>query len=417
MASLWERNVAAWTAGATGSSARRIMSIAFGLTLLGSLAGCSNLLSDDCSVSKQIAAPGDGRACSNARAERTTLFSGDDFPRLWTGESARTQANVDGSLLNKPPPAGSGGAPAVAFIGSLRVDYPDDPQARISDIAEIRNAGAKNFDPDQRIAINFDHATLDFFLKQLLGGALGVNYVAPDKLGGAVTFHTQDPLPKSQVLQVVRDILGRNGLGMVYLSGVYQIATGDNLKQIEAADQIGSDRETRIVPVKSGSADEIVSLARQLVPADVNMTPTNSNDAILVRANASNLDMASDLVVSLTRDGVGADKMAIIPVRQAPPDLIASQLQAYYQGRLGKGQDLTIVPLVAQQALLIGTHDPRLMDGLRILVQQLDHRTRPEAALRIIQLTFLSAADVVPQLSAIFGGQTSAPAAAKGGAG
>ena len=397
--------------------ARRGAPIAGALALATAIGGCSNLLSDDCSVSKQVAAPGGGRACSNARAERTVLFSGDDFPRLWTGEAARTQANVNAAILDKAPPSGAGGQGAVAYFGSTRVDYPDDAQGRLTDISQMRDAGAKNLDPDQLVNVNFNHATLDFFLKQLLGGALGVNYVAPDNLGGSVTLRTQEPLPKSQVLQVVRDVLGRNGLGMVYLNGVYQIASGDALKEIQAADQIGADKATRIVPVRRGSAEAVVGLARQLVPADVSMTPTNSNDAILVRAGAANLDAAVDVVSSLIRDGVGSDKMAIIPVRQASPELIATQLQAYYAGRLGKGEDLTIIPLTTQQALLVGSRDARLMGGLRTLVEQLDRRTQPEAALRIVQLTYLSAADVAPQLSAIFGGSSVAPTPARGAAG
>jgi general secretion pathway protein D len=384
-----------------------------GAAALLSLAGCGNLLADDCSVAKQVAAPGGGASCASAKAERTVLFSGDDYPRLWTGAAPRTAPNVDASALDRPPQPNAGGNVAPAgYFGTVRANYSQDAPTLATDIAEIRDSGATNFDPEENISINFDHASLNFVLKQLLGGALGVNYIAPDNLGGSVTFHSENPLPKSQVLSVIRDILGRNGLAMIYLNGVYEIGSSDDLKQIQAADQDGADKVSRVVRVRKGSAADVVSLAQQLVPTDVSMTATNTDDAILVRASGANIDNAADLVSSLVDDGAGEDKMAIIRVHQAPADVIANQIQAFYQGRLGKSEDLTIVPLVAQQALLVGSHDSRLLDGLRVLVEQLDRITKPEASLRIIQLTYLSASDIVPQLTAIFGGKDIEPAAA-----
>ena len=71
----------------------------------------------------------------------------------------------------------------------------------------------------------FDKASIDFVLRQLLGGALGLNYVAPENLGGQITFHTEEPVPKGQILQIVRDLLARSGLEMLKVNGVYQIGT------------------------------------------------------------------------------------------------------------------------------------------------------------------------------------------------
>lgn len=368
------------------------------------LAGCSSLSSGDCSVGKQLAAPGGGAACADAKKQRATLFSGDDFPRLWTGEAARTKPNVDGSKLDGPPGAQSDGPAAIGYVGPLRVDYPVQAEAMATDIADVNAAGAKNFNPDTRIAVNFDHATMGFFLKQMLGGALDVNYVAPDHLKGSVTFRTEQPLPKGQVLQVVRDILSRNGLAMEFMNGVYEVGVPSALSAMAATGRMGDAQTMRVVPVRRGSALQVASLVRQLVPSDVALVPTSSDNSIILHASVGDLNMAAELIKEISADGVGENKMAIIPVHEAPPEKVAAELTAFYRERLGKSADLTVIPLESQQAILVGTRDVRLMAGLRALVERLDRDTSAARGLRIIQLTYLSAKDIVPQLSALFGG-------------
>ena len=385
-----------------GRSGRWIVCVVIGGCVL-AVAGCSNLASDNCSVGKQLAASGGGIACLSARNMRATLFSGDDYPRLWSGDPARTKPNVDASGLDVAPGAPTEGPATVAYVGPMRVDYPVVPQSIAADVAEAHAAGAANFDPDARIAVNFNQATIKFFLRQMLGGALGVNYIAGSRLKGSVTFRTVKPLPKGQVLEVVRDILARNGLSMVLMNGVYEIGKASALSAIAAAAKRGDSQGMKIVNVTRGSALQVASIVRQLVPGDVRLTPMSSDDRIIVHASAGDLNMATELVQEISTQGVGENKMAIIPVHEAPPGKIAAELSAFYRDRLGKGADLTIIPLESQEAILVGTHDVRLMAGLRNLVLHLDRDTSAARGLRIIQLTYLSAKDIVPQLSSLFG--------------
>jgi general secretion pathway protein D len=246
----------------------------------------------------------------------------------------------------------------------------------------------------------------------LLGGALGVNYVAPDDLGGSVTFKTEQPIPKGQLLQLVRDILGRNGLEMRFTNGVYHIGTPDAMAALQKTTAAGrsSDLSTRVVKLRKGGATEIISFVRQLLPDEVTLAPSNGGESIIVRAVPDDLDKISELI-SIAENGVGDDRVAIVPVRQTSPEKLAAQLSEFYRSQVGNGAEgITVIPLENQQALLIGARDRRLLQGLRKLVAQLDRDTGGDMTLRIIPLTHLGAEEIVPQLTNIFGGNASAGA-------
>lgn len=61
------------------------------------------------------------------------------------------------------------------------------------------------------VRLNFKGETLDYFIRQTLGGILQVNYVIDEPLQGTVDFQTEKPIAKDQMLSLLRVLLGRNG--------------------------------------------------------------------------------------------------------------------------------------------------------------------------------------------------------------
>lgn len=355
----------------------------------------------------------------SAKKQRAAVYNGDDTPRLWTGEAPRAGETIDTSEIDKPP--GSRRS-FVGYVGSLRVDYEAEPAELVTDIENIKAASSSKFDPEEKVTVNFDKATMGYFLKQMLTGALGVNYIAPSDFEGTITFKTEQPISKGQVLQVVRDILSRNGLAMRYLNGVYQIATPDAitaLEQTSASGRIG-EQVTRVVRIRKGAAADIISFVRQLVPDDVTLASVNGGDSIIVNAQPTDIDKVSELVTSMSDGRVAEDRVAIIRLRQSAPERIASHLLDFYRARLGaNGSDaVTIIPLENQQSLLVGAKDRRVMEGVKQLATQLDQEGGvDDTTLRIIALKYLTAADVAPQLTTLFNSQQGANGAAASSSG
>jgi general secretion pathway protein D len=382
------------------------------------VSGCSYIASDSCAdqanlPKSEIAWRGCEGGFFSAHKQRETVYQGDDSARLWSGAEARRGPNVDPTRVNQAPAARS---PIAGWSGSLRVEVPADEHVVSKDIAEIKSAGAAKFDPDEKVTVKFEKASLDFFLKQMLGGALGVTYIAPDDMSGSVTFRTEQPISKSQVLQVVRDVLGRNGFEMRYMDGVYQIAGTDVMASLQQTVGPGraSDQVTRVLRLHKGRAADVIRFVRQLVPEEITLLASSGGDSIVVKAPATELDKVSELV-DLSDGSLGDDRVAIIPLMQSSPDKLAQQLGEFYRSQ---AEAATIIPLDNQQALLVGTKDRRAMQGLKELVRQLDRDTGGDSTLRIIPLIHLSADEIVPQLTAIYAGSgvggsaVAAPAAA-----
>jgi general secretion pathway protein D len=366
------------------------------------VSGCSYIASDSCADQANLSKSELGwRGCDggffSARKQRETVYQGDDSARLWSGAEIRRGPNVDPTRVNQAPATRT---PIAAWSGSLRVEVAADENVVSKDVADIKAAGASKFDPEEKVTVKFEKASLDFFLKQMLGGALGVTYMAPDDINGSVTFRTEQPISKGQVLQVVRDVLARNGLEMRYMNGVYQIAGPDQMASLQQTVGPGraSDQETRVLRLHKGKAVDVIRFVKQLIPDEITLVAATGGDSIVVKAPATELDRVSELV-SLSDGSLGDDRVAIIPLMQSSPDKIAQQLGEFYRSQ---AEAATIIPLDNQQALLVGTKDRRALQGLKQLVRQLDRDTGGDSTMRIIPLIHLSADEIVPQLTAIY---------------
>lgn len=383
--------------------------ILLGFPLLFLASGCSGgIASDSCAVGhSEMIDRTDDSSCNggffSSTNQRATLFSGDSSPRLWTGEEARKESSIDTSVINRGPEKSS--RMSIGYMGPLRVEYPYDEEKISQNLQELQSIGSKVKSVDEKIALNFDRVTIDYFLKQVLSGALGLTYIAPDNLGGSISFKTEEPISKAQLIDVTRDILARNNLSMKLISGVYNIGRQELLTSIESTSAAGRSGEqtTRIIKLSKISSTQALPILKQLVPDYVSIIPTNASDTLIVRGPAFDVDKVQDLINTLSANGIGDDRIAIIPLEQSAPERVAQQLQSFYRERFpDQATSLTVLALENQQALLIGTSDRSTMNVVRRLITELDRKLGDNISLRIIPLQNLSAEDSVKQLTAIF---------------
>lgn len=361
------------------------------------LSGC-NALSD-------VACEDGGKAGEETRATlncNRSFFQG-VRPALTSNEPARLAPRLDVAEI-----AGSRSAQASfkGWIGPLKVAYAADPGEVEADANTLVQANARPFNPDETIRVNFDRVTLDYFLQQMLGGALGVNYVGPEAFDGEITFRTEQPLAKSQILRVVRDVLGRQGLSIRASNGVLHVDTPQALEQMSmtaAAGETG-EAEVRQIRIPSGTASDILEIVQPLVPAGATIVPGARADRLMVKASPAVADQVEQLVNSLVSGGLASGLVALVPLQQSTPSKVAARLKSFYQEMLGKDADqLTVIPLEEQQALLIGAKSRQVLDGVRALVARIDTRLGDSPQLRILSLANLSATEVADQLSKVFG--------------
>ncbi len=366
---------------------------------------------------------GPGSICSGETVDTPWSDCGhntlDDQPRLYTGEAARRGPVIDTSRLNQPPPK-SFGAPFAGYFGTMRVDYSPEATAVAADMADARTAAREPFNPEERVKIDLRDASIDFMLKQLLGGALKANYIAPQGLDGKVTFRTEEPIPKAQLIEVVRDILSRQNLAITLLNGVYHVGPPEliaSMKQNATAGRQG-DVSVRTIPIKGAKATQIVQLANQIVPQSVKLLPSSDDSKIIVQGTPAEADQVVELVQGLASYSGGNSRIAILPMRQADPQTVVAQVNQFYQAQFPELTGyLTLVALPEQQSVLAGVRKGDMMADLLRLIQQLDRNTAEPPSLRVIPLQNISAVEAAEQLGKIFGNGTGGGSPGVSGAG
>jgi len=348
--------------------------------------------------------------------QREAVFSNSNGPRL-VGPRRSEDGYIDTAAVNSTDraqrerrnapydgTASLGGDPTV--LGGTDPDR-DSGGATAGPLAGTSGApGGRQFTAGERVTLRFDDEPLPSVIRQVLGGVLRVNYVIPPGLTGNVTFRTERPIPVDQVLLVLRDILARYNLAIRRINDVYQVGTPDELELLEANSEASrlEDPTTRIVKLQRGNAVEFARVLSALVPAGTSVTALESSNSLVVRGRPGDFGSVMGLLDTLVETGMTDQRIAIIPLNEAPPEQVAAQVLAAYSAPGLPA--INVVPLDNRQALLVSSASARTMDEIKRLVRELDTDLTERAELRVVQLTHLNAEEMAKQLIEVFGGET-----------
>ncbi|MEM6678150.1 MAG: secretin N-terminal domain-containing protein [Pseudomonadota bacterium] len=289
-----------------------------------------------------------------------------------------------GGLGRTPPPDGTLDA------GAVTISVDDD----------LENA-------EPAVSLSFENDSLDFVLQQILGGVLGENYIATTGDVGPVNFTTERPIPVTQLVPVLRDILGRYGLVLRRINGIYHIAppgTIDALVQLQASGE-RSDFQLAVLPLGSGEAEDVAPVVEALLPESASVVGVESANSVVVAALPQDIQAIRQLIDELFGAESGTDIVAIIPVRESAPEVVVEELRGIFDPRAAENPslDVTMVPLPAQRAILVAAATRQQIADVRALVAEIDIDLRERPALRSIQLNYLSALEVADQIAAVLG--------------
>lgn len=328
-------------------------------------------------------------------------------PRLQNNEPERRGDLINAAAFNAKAQERTM-ASYQGYIGDLRTSYEGDQRVITRDLNELARAVPSQFNPNELVTVNFTNASLNYILEQVLRGALGVNYIAPDNLPTVSAYRVDTPVPKSRLLQTLRDLLARYNLVIRQLNGIYHIGSADVIEAMAAnVARSGDTDSTRVVKLQRANAQQVATLANQLLTSGVQVMASSAPDSLIIKANASDFAATERMLQSLSTAAAGYDEVAILPLSSSAPEAIARQLTEFYAPTLRQDQErVVIIPLQNQQAVLVGTSHPSLMRSLVQLVAQLDRSATDQSDLRVIPLTHLRPSQISSQLSEVFGAGT-----------
>ena len=355
--------------------------------------------------------------------QREAVFSNSNGPRL-VGPRRGDDGYIDTAAVNSTERAGRerrnapyegiasrGGEPTVLGGTDQRWDSRREDGGSFPGTSGA--PAGRQFTAGERVTLRFEDEPLPSVIRQVLGGVLRVNYVVPPGLSGNVTFRTERPIPVDDVLLVLRDILARYNLAIRRINDVYQIGTPDELELLEANSEASrlEDPTTRIVKLQRGNAVEFARVLNALVPAGTSVSAIESSNSLVVRGRSADFGSVMGLLDTLVATGMTDQRIAIIPLNEAPPEQVAAQVLAAYSAPGLPA--INVVPLENRQALLVSSASERTMDEVKRLVRELDTDLTERAELRIIQLTHLNAEEMSKQLIEVFGGEAASTEASQ----
>jgi hypothetical protein len=330
---------------------------------------------------------------------RDTYFSGNAVPRL-AGDGGGPTGYLDTSGINGP---GSEGAASEFEMEVANEDILVEP---LRSQKVIGGQWQAEVDEGGGVRLSYENEPLSRVAQDILGGVLGVNYLLGEGLDEPITFRSEERFSKSEVLQVLADVLARNGYLIQYFNGVYHVGRPeelDTLTGLRGRAAVEGD-EAHVITLRRSAPENIAEIVAALVPPGITVTAVPDSNNLLVRGDPSQFQAIEDLVASLAGSGSQSNILAIIPLRRSSPETVADQLsQVYAERNLG---DVLFVPLEQRQAILVVTDRGEVVDDVRRLATSLDVELRDTAKLRVIQLTYLEAETTAAQLQDVFGGGT-----------
>jgi type II secretory pathway component GspD/PulD (secretin) len=188
------------------------------------------------------------------------------------------------------------------------------------------------------------------------------------------------------------------------------IITGkpDHLKQIEAIiQQLGPDkaraenRQTRILDLSTASAVELASTVRTLYleeakgrlgnqAPDTLITPDAGGNRLILVGDTNELGAVEGIVRQLDRVGAQSSSARVFKIKSADPEKVAeiltSSLVRY--DAYGRPQKRATVSVDSKTRTLIVTADPKELQGVSVIIEQLDQSlgAQPERKTKVVTL-------------------------------
>lgn len=188
------------------------------------------------------------------------------------------------------------------------------------------------------------------------------------------------------------------------------IVTGkpEHLKQIEAIlQQLGTgkarieNRQTRIIDLTTASAVELATTVRTLYAeeakgrlggqtADTLITPDTGGNRLILVGDTNELTAIEEIVRKLDKGSAQSASARVFKIKSADPDKVAEILTTSLvrYDAYGRPQKRATVSVDAKTRTLIVTGDPKELQGVSLIIEQLDQSlgAQPERRTKVITL-------------------------------
>ncbi|WP_150047694.1 type II secretion system secretin GspD [Methylomonas rhizoryzae] len=271
-------------------------------------------------------------------------------------------------------------------------------------------------------SLNFDDADLGEVAKVILSDILGKNYTLSPQVTGKVTLQTTQMLSKQDLIPTLEMILSLNNAALVDQNGIYLIKPTNEAVFSSSFKTLGSSRlpsgyQTRVIPVRNVSANEIADILKPLLPEKSLVVADPNRNILVVSGSANELDRILDVVQTFDIDMLKGRSFALFTPAHVDATKIIEELDQIFgrQGIAAEGDKpaannaggngfFRFFEIERLNAILAITHNPKYLRDIETWVYRLD-RTNNDAnnGVNVYRAQHVNAVDLANTLGNIFG--------------
>ncbi len=242
--------------------------------------------------------------------------------------------------------------------------------------------------------LNVQNADIRAFIQDV-GRRTGRTFIVDPAVSGTVTVSSPRPLTSSQLFDLFLSTLRANGLVVTPSgSGSYRIspaATG-----AQGPSGTGAGRfATEVFTLRHIDAPSAAETIRPLVGEQGQVLPNAAANTVVVADYADNMARIRALVASIDVD---RSDYQVVPLENVSAREIAGVLAQV----LGQQSLVTVTPVQSSNTLVL-RGDARQLERVRVLISDLDSRSRANQDVNVVFLEHADAAQLLPVLQQIVG--------------
>lgn len=272
-------------------------------------------------------------------------------------------------------------AAAVLPTGDARQEELTYGTARFFDPASDAPASGADGHSDEGKSFVFRDAPIDAVLNQVLGEGFGLNYAIDPSIGGTLTLRLDGISTPEEAVAGLGAALRLQGIDISQQNGTVLVAqagrTGSGAGApifLGASDTLPSGTSLAVLQLRFASVDEVTKIAGTMLPPETIRYSDEARGFVVLSGQPENVASAVQLLKSLDVNWLSSVSTALIPIRNARPSEIASDLDPILS-RMG---GVSVIPIDRLETLMVIARQGESLDQARNWIARLDQDARPQ---------------------------------------
>ena len=190
-------------------------------------------------------------------------------------------------------------------------------------------------DTEKGMRLNFRGVSLEMVLNYF-SEAAGFIIVPKTDIRGRVDVWSEEPLTKDEAVDVLNNVLGRNGYAAFRSGRTLNIVNKDEMKQKALPTNSGSDPEkipatenmvTQILPIKFISAEQLIKNLEMLLPTSSTMSANAGANALIITDTQVNIRRVAEIIKALDNPVASVSAIKVFPLKYADAKALSTVLK------------------------------------------------------------------------------------------